>query len=207
MVKEKSLSGSKKRESRARLSITNSLAHNVVDVPFQSQLVTENTSAISYDKYHNLSKYEISEHLKECLPSKLPTMPSTPNPTPIRYDPFYVLNVATGGISHQDMNANINMPVSQYYFLTKLMHQQKKVLEPDSINVKKSETSTSNNVTCTATNTLPSTMPNPHQGTIQGAKPDTNSIDHRNNNVENLEELMCQCPLVLDPYPSQLSLR
>ena len=207
MVKGKSVKESKTSQSKAILSVTNSLVHNGVDEPFQSQLATDNRSAIYYYKNHKLSKSEITTELKECFISKSHKMSSVSNSTPAKYEPFYIPNSATGGISHQDMNANINMPVSQYYFLTKLMHQQKKVLEPDSVNVKKSETLTSNNVTCTATNTIQSSIPSQRQDIMQGTKPDTKNIACCNNNAPNLEELMCQCPLMLDPYPSQMSLR
>ena len=147
-------------------------------------------------------------YLRDCLPAKTSMTASTSKLNVTKYEPIYIPNNANmGGISNPDVNANINMPVSQYYFLTKLMHQHKKVLEPDSINVKRNETSTSNNVTSTTTNTSPCNRNNTRNGTKNNMNTDAKNIDFKINNISNVDDPLCQCHLLLDPYPSQLSLR
>ena len=87
------------------------------------------------------------------------TSASVPNSNAITYEGFPIPKNTLGNIPHhQDINANLNVSMSQYYFLTKLMHQQKQILDPDPINVKRNETSTSNNVTCTARNEVTGTL-------------------------------------------------
>ena len=212
MTKEKSLSGSKKRESKGKLSSVNVSIPNGINVPIvDSSILTDNSCAIAQSKkgkHLNLSKSESIEYLKNCVPSKTSMTASTSKLNATKYEPFYLPNNANmGGISNPDMNANINMPVSQYYFLTKLMHQHKKVLEPDSINVKRNETSTSNNVTSTTTNTSPCNIISTRNGTKKSMNTDTKILDIKNNNISNVDDPLCQCHLLLDPYPSQLSLR
>jgi hypothetical protein len=207
-VKEKSVS--KKRESKGKLSSGNVPIQNGVNVPIvNSSILTDNSCAIAQTKkgkHLNLSKSERIEYSKDCVPSKTSMTTSKLNVT--KYEPFYIPNnVNMGGISNPDMNANINMPVSQYYFLTKLMHQHKKVLEPDSINVKRNETLTSNNVTSTTTNTSPCNIISTRNGTKKIMNTDPNNMDFKNNNISNVDDPFCQCHLLLDPYPSQLSLR
>merc|ERR1712223_1371396 len=120
---------------------------------------------------------------------------------------YYMSGNKMGVFPHKDMNANINMPVSQYYFLTQLMNQQKRVLEPDFINMKRNETSTSDNMTCSTPNISKSTILSSRSVMKKGAKVDVTNIDNENDNTSSIHDSKCQCHIMLDPYPSNLSLR
>ena len=157
MAKAKTMIGSKKREGRAKLSSGNASAQNGVGMVFTSHMPTDKSSAMTYNnksQHENLANLEGLEQLnRSSRTTPILTSVSVPNSNAITYEGFPIPKNTLGNIPHhQDINANLNVSMSQYYFLTKLMHQQKQILEPDPINVKRNETSTSNNVTCTGRN-------------------------------------------------------
>ena len=208
MAKGKHLSGNKKRESRTRQSSLNSATQNG---SLESSVLTDNPRASSYTNQGidiKISKSDnVTETIEDSFNHKLSKVSPTTNLKTTNYDACCMPNNKMAGFPHQDMNANITMPVPQYYFLTQLMNQQKKVLEPDSINIKRNETSTSNNITCSTTNISPSTVLSSRSVTKKGSKVEASSSDHDNNNVPIIDDSKCQCHVMLDPYPSNLSLR
>ena len=214
MAKAKTMSGSKKREGRAKLSSGNASAQNGVGMVFASPMPADtSSSALTYNnksQHENLAHLEGLEQLnRSSRTTPILTSASVPNTNAITYEGFPIPKNTLGNIPHhQDINANLNVSMSQYYFLTKLMHQQKQILEPDPINVKRNETSTSNNVTCTTTNTTPPTLLSTRHAMMKTAYPDGRVIDYSNINVQKVEEpASCQCHLNLDPYPNPLSFR
>ena len=214
MAKAKIMSGSKKREGRAKLSSGNASAQNGVGMVFTSHMPADkSSSSLTYNnqsQQENLANLEGIEQLnRSSRTTPLLTSASVPNTNAIKCEGFPFPKNTLGNIPHhQDINANLNVSMSQYYFLTKLMHQQKQILEPDPINVKRNETSTSNNVTCTTTNTTQPTLLSTRHGMMNTTHPDGRVIDYSNINVQKVEEpVSCQCHLKLDPYPNPLSLR
>ena len=208
MAKSKHLSGSKKRESRNKqLTLSSTTINGSID----SSVLNDNSSDDSHTKLGiNLKLTQNDNVLKtfgDSLNSKVSMVPPTPSLKTVNYDSYYMHNNKMGRFPHKDMNANLNMPVSQYYFLTQLMNQQKKVLEPDSINMKRNDTSTSNNLTCSAPNISQSTILSSNPVTNKGKHSESINIDHENNNVAKNDDPTCQCHIMLDPYPSNLSLR
>ena len=228
MAKAKTMSGSKKREGRAKLSSGNASAQNGVGMVFTSHMPPDKSSAMTYNnksQHENLANLEGLEQLnRSSRTTPILTSVSVPNSNAITYEGFPIPKNTLGNIPHhQDINANLNVSMSQYYFLTKLMHQQKQILEPDPINVKRNETSTSNNVTCTGrnevtgtsnnvtcttANTTPPTLLSTRHGMMKTTYPDGRVMDYSNLNVQKVEEpASCQCHLKLDPYPNPLSFR
>ena len=142
MAKTKHLSGNKKRESRTRQSSINSTTQNGSS---ESTALTDNPNASCYTYQGinvKISSDSVKETIEKSFDPKISIEAPTTNLKTTNYDACCMPNNKMAGFPHQDMNANINMPVSQYYFLTQLMNQQKKVLEPDSINIKRNETLT-----------------------------------------------------------------
>ena len=208
MVKGKSLSGHKKRENRVKSSTANILGQNGVDVFIGSETAMDNSCAMAYNNKANnnlnVSKPVATDNLKTGLPSKSKATSSRLNSN----SKSEFICIPNNSIGIHTMNPNMNIPESQYYFLTKFMHQQKKTGQPDSIRVKQNETSNSTNLTSTTTaTTTPSTITSTRHNMNIGTMSDTTNSDYKNNNLPKVEEPMCQCHLVLDPYPSQLSLR
>ena len=208
MAKSKHLSGSKKRESRSKQQ---TLSSATLNGSIDSTVLTDNSSDDSFTKQgiDNIlpQSDKVLETLEDTFSSKVSVVPPTPNLKTTNYEAYYTPNNKLGRFPHKDMNANLNMPVSQYYFLTQLMNQHKKVLEPDSINMKRNETSTSNNLTCSSANTSQSTVLSSRTIIKKGTKVEATNMDHENNNVPNVDDPKCQCHVMLDPYPSNLSLR
>ena len=210
MTKGKTLGGHKKRENKAKPSSKNALGKNGVDLTINSEISMDNSCAIAYTCTGgniNLKKPVVGNHSKACSQSTGRATSSRPNLNS-KSELISIPNNSVARDSFQMMNPNMNIPASQYYFLTKLMNEQKRAIKPDSVNVKQYETSNSTNATtCTTTTTTPSTITNSMDNMETGAMPDTSSIDYKNNNLPNVQEPMCQCHIILDPYPSQLSLR
>ena len=208
MAKSKHLSGSKKRESRNKQP---TLSSTTINGSIDSSVLNDNSSDDSHTKLGinlRLTKSDnVLTTLEDSFNSKVSVVPPTPSLKTVNYDSYYMHNNKMGRFPRKDMNANLNMPVSQYYFLTQLMNQQKKVLEPDSINMKRNDTSTSNNLTCTTPNISQSTTLSSNPVTKKGKHSESINIDHENNNIPKIDDPKCQCHIMLDPYPSNLSLR
>ena len=208
MAKTKHLSGSKKRETRTKQATLDSATQNG---SMNSSVLNDNSCDNSYTKSGVNVKLSQSDNVietsEDSLKSKISMLAPASSFKTISNETYYMPGNKMGVFPHKDMNANINMPVSQYYFLTQLMNQQKKVLEPDSINMKRNETSTSNNMTCSTPNISQSTILSSRSVMKKGSKVDINNINNEDDNAPSSQDPKCQCHIMLDPYPSNLSLR
>ena len=208
MAKTKHLSGSKKRETRTKQATLDSATQNGST---NSIVLNDNSCGNSHTKSGINVKLSQSDNVietsEDSLKSKISMLAPTTSFKTTSHENYYMPSNKMGVFPHKDMNANINMPVSQYYFLTQLMNQQKKVLEPDSINMKRNETSTSNNMTCSTPNISQSTILSSRSVMKKGSKVDVTNIDKENDNTPSIHDSKCQCHIMLDPYPSNLSLR
>lgn len=208
MAKTKHLSGSKKRETRTKQATLDSVTQNG---SMNSSVLNDNSCDNSYTKSGvNVKLFpsdNVIETSEDSLKSKISMLAPDSSFKTTSHENYYMPSNKMGVFPHKDMNANINMPVSQYYFLTQLMNQQKKVLEPDSINMKRNETSTSNNITCSTPNISKSTILSSRSVMKKGSKVDINNINNEDDNAPSSQDPKCQCHIMLDPYPSNLSLR
>ena len=130
MTKGKGLSGPRKRENKVKPTTPIGMGQNGVNVSTNVQTSIPTSCAMSYNNKsnkHNLSKPVLNEHLKAASTSKARTCFSIVNPH-ATIDTIVGIGSSAGGASLQTPN----MPASQYYALSKIMHQQQKnMLHPE----------------------------------------------------------------------------
>ena len=214
MTKGKHLSGHKKRENKGKPSAPIGFGQNGVDASTNIQTAIPTSCAMLYNNKtnnSNLSKPTLNAHLKTEPTSKDRTSSSFVNPDGTVNAIAGTSNSVGGGNAFQ----TTNMPASQYYVLSKIMHQQQKKMQqqpPQDLSVRKQIGNSLNVPILTTTSTTTSTfntMKTTSSGSTLGTRPsNTTSIDQSNiNSISNVEDTICQCHLVLDPYPSHLSWR
>ena len=216
MTKGKHLSGHKKRENKGKPSIPIGFGQNGVDASANIQTAMPTTCAMLYNNKSNnsnLSKPTLNSHLKTEPTSKGRTSSSFVNPDG-KVDAIAGTSKPVGG-GNTFQTTNIS-PASQYYVLSKIMHQQQKKMQhppPQDLSVRKQIGNSLNVPILTTTSTTTSTfntMKTTSSGSTIGTGPsNTTKNDQSNiNSISNVEDTtICQCHLMLDPYPSHLSWR